>query len=91
MPTFMVNSAILRPKTDPMACASNTPEIFKQSGIRNVKLQSCYCCSDEGRVVFIVEAENRDAALSAFDRINVPIASITETQQVKPKITAPAT
>lgn len=82
MPTFIVNSAILRPNTDPKACAINTKEIFNQSGIKDVKMQSCYCCSEQGRTVFIMQGPSQDATLEAFQRINVPVESIMEVEDV---------
>ena len=83
MPTFILNSAILRPTQDPKACAVGAPKMLMQAGIRNVKLRSCYCCSDYGSVVFVVDGESRDSVLEAFYRINVPIASILEAEEIK--------
>ncbi len=83
MPTFIANSAILRPAQDPKACAVGAPNMLMQAGIRNLKLRSCYCCSEYGSVVFVVEGESRDSVLEAFNRINVPIASILEAEEVK--------
>jgi hypothetical protein len=82
MPTFIVNSAILRPNTDPKACAVNTQKIFSQSGTKNVKMQSCYCCSEQGRTVFIMQGPNQDATLEAFKRVNVPVESIMEVEDM---------
>jgi hypothetical protein len=83
MPTFIVSSAILRPAQDPKTCAVGAPKMLMQAGIRNVTLRSCYCCSEYGNVVFVVEGENRDTVLDAFRRINVPIASILEAEEIK--------
>ena len=85
MKKFIVNSAILPPKMDPKVCAMNAPKMLENAGIKDAKIKSCYCCGPEGRVVFVVEAETRDAVLAALDRINVPVASIMETEEVKPK------
>ena len=85
MPTFVVNSAILRPPMDAKSCAVGAPKMLMQAGVRNVKLRSCYCCGSEGRVVFIVHGESSEAVLEAFNRINVPIASIMEAEEVVPK------
>lgn len=82
MKTFVVNSAILLPGTDPKACALGSPQRLMRSG---VKVKSCYCCGPEGRVVFILEAESREAALDAFFKINVPVASIVEAEEVIPQ------
>jgi hypothetical protein len=79
---FLVTSAILLPGTDPKACALGSPQRLKPYGV-NVK--TCYCCGPEGRVVFVVEAQSREAALDSFFKINVPVASIVETEEVLPK------
>lgn len=82
MPTFIVNSAILRPSRDPKACATETPKVFLQLGTKDVKLQACYCCSDEGRVVFVMQGPNQDAILDTLNKLNVPVASIMEAEGI---------
>ncbi len=84
MKKFIVNTAILS-QIDPKECASNTPKMLAKAGIENVKIVSCYCCGSEGRAVFVAEAENKETVLEALNRVNVPIASIMETEQIKPK------
>ncbi len=54
--------------------------------IKGIDVKSCYCCSTEGRVAFIVEAPNRDTVLEALEKIDVPIASILEAEEVTPKM-----
>ncbi len=83
MPTYVVNTAILRPVQDPKACAIGAPKMLMQAGVRNIRLRSCYCCSEFGSVVFVLDGENRDDILDAFRRINVPVASIMEVEEVK--------
>ncbi len=83
MATFIVSSAILRPMQDPKACAVGAPKMLDRAGIKSVKMRSCYCCSDYGTVVFVVDGENRDVVLDAFNRINVPIASILEVEEAQ--------
>ena len=87
MPTFIVNSAILRPAQDPKTCAIGAPRMLIKAGIRNVTLRSCYCCSEYGNVVFVVEGENREIVLDTFRRINVPVASILEVEEIKQSVT----
>ena len=82
MPTFIVSSAILRPSQDPKACAIGAPKMFMQAGFKNIKLRSCYCCSDYGSVIFVVDGNSRDTVLEAFNQINVPVASILETEEI---------
>ena len=86
MKKFIVNSAILSGNLDPKACAMDAPKMLMNVGVKNAKITSCYCCGPEGRVVFIAEAEDREALLTALNRINVPVASIMETEEVKLKI-----
>ena len=83
MPTYIVNTAILRPVQDPKACAIGAPKMLMQSGARNLKLRSCYCCTEYGSVVFVLDGESRDNVLDAFRKINVPVASILEAEEVK--------
>ncbi len=84
MKKFLVNSAILSPNMDPMACAVGAPKMLMNAGVKDVKIRSCYCCGPEGKVVFVAEAENRESLLEALNKINVPVASVTETEEVKP-------
>lgn len=86
MKEFIVNTAILTPKMDPKVCAANAPTMLQNAGIKDTSIVSCYCCSTEGRVVFVVKADDRDKVLDALNRINVPVASIMETEEVKPKM-----
>ena len=83
MKKFIVNTAILAPKMEPKTCAANAPSMLKNAGITDVRLLSCYCCSSEARVIFVAEAENKEKALEALNRINVPVASIIEAEEVK--------
>jgi hypothetical protein len=85
MKKFIVNTAILTPKMDPESCAAGAPNMLLNAGIRDTRIISCYCCITEGRVVFVVESENKDKVLEVLNRINVPVASIMEAEEVKPK------
>jgi hypothetical protein len=91
MATFIVSSAILRPAQDPKACAVGAPKMLVQAGIKNVMLRSCYCCSEYGNAVFVVEGDNRDSVLEAFRRINVPVASILAAEEIKQSVANPIT
>lgn len=86
MPKFIVYSAILPRETTPMACAVGTPKMLMNAGIKDVKIESCYCCGTEGKVIFVAEAETREVVLNALNKINVPVASITEIEEVKQKL-----
>ena len=82
MPRFLVNSAILRSGKDPKTCAQGAAKMLSRGQIKGIEMKSCYCCSQEGRVAFIIEAPSRDAALEAFEKIDLPIASILEAEEV---------
>jgi hypothetical protein len=86
MKKFVVNSAILTPTMDAKACAVGAPKMLKDAGVENVKVKSCYCCGEEDRVVFIMEGNSRDAVLEAFLKVNVPVASIMEAEEVAPEM-----
>jgi nitrate reductase NapAB chaperone NapD len=82
MARFLVNSAIFRAGKDPKACAKGAVKMLNQGKIKDVELKTCYCCSQEGRVAFIVEAASRDAVLETMEKIDVPVASILEVEEV---------
>jgi hypothetical protein len=84
MPTYIVNSAILKPAQDPKACAVGAPKMLSNAGIQNVTVKSCYCCSEYGMVVFVVEGADRNKTLEAFNRVNIPVASILDVEEIKP-------
>jgi len=83
MKKFLVNSAILSPNMDPMACAVGAPKMLINAGIKDVKIRSCYCCGPDGRIVFVAEANSREALLEALNKINLPVASILEVEEIK--------
>jgi hypothetical protein len=83
MPTFIVNTAILRPLQDPRACAVGAPKMLLNSGVKNLRVRSCYCCSEYGSAVFVIDADGRDDVLRAFSNVNVPVASILEAEEIK--------
>jgi hypothetical protein len=91
MPTFIVNTAILRPLQDPKACAVGAPKMLLNSGVKNLHVRSCYCCSEYGSVVFVIDADNRDDVLKAFSNVNVPVASILEAEEIKQIASSPMT
>jgi hypothetical protein len=82
---FVVNSAILQPSLDPIACAVAALKMLAKEGIKNVKIKNCYCCGLEGKAVFIIEGESKEAVLDAWNKINLPIASNMEAEEVTPK------
>jgi nitrate reductase NapAB chaperone NapD len=85
MKKFIVNSAILPASMDPLACAVGTPKMLEKAGIKNVKVKSCFCCGQEGKIVFVADAESKESLMDALTKINLPIASIMEAEEVTPK------
>ncbi len=85
MPKFIVYSAILPRETTPMACAVGTPKMLMNAGVKDAKIEACYCCGAESRVIFVAEAESRELVLNALNKANVPVASIIEAEEVKPE------
>lgn len=82
MPSFIVNSAILRSGKDPKTCATGAAKMLTSGKIKDVTVKSCYCCTDENRVAFVVDAPSQDALLEVMEKIDLPVASISEVQEV---------
>jgi hypothetical protein len=83
MPRYLVNSAILRSGKDPKSCAEGAAKMLQHGKIKDVEAKSCYCCGQEGRVAFIIEAPSADAVLETLqEQLDIPIASITEVEEV---------
>jgi nitrate reductase NapAB chaperone NapD len=83
MPEYIVNSAILR--KEPKACAEGAAKMLTSGKIKGVEVKSCYCCGAEGRVAFIVESPDRDTVLETMEKLDIPVASIMEAEEVKHK------
>jgi hypothetical protein len=83
---FLVNSAILPRNIDPIACATGIPQMLLEKGIKNVKVKGCYSCGEEGKVVFVAEAQTKESLLEALGKINLPVASVLRAEEVKPQL-----
>lgn len=83
MPSYLVNSAILRSGKDPKACASGAAKMLTEGRIKDITVKSCYCCTDEKRVAFVIDAPSQDVVLEALEKIDLPVAAITKIQEVK--------
>lgn len=81
---FLVNSAILSSGQDPRACATGAAKMLTSGKIKDITVKSCYCCTDQKRVAFIVEAPSEDRLMEVMEQINIPIASIMEVEEVSP-------
>ena len=84
MPSYIVNSAILRSGKDPKACATGAAKMLTSGKIKDITVRSCYCCTNEQRVAFVVDAASRDAVLEVMEKIDIPVASILEVEEVQP-------
>jgi hypothetical protein len=84
MPSYIVNSAILRSGKDPKTCATGAAKMLTSGKIKDITVKSCYCCTDEKRVAFAIDAPSRDAVLEVMEKFDIPVASILEVQEVTP-------
>ncbi len=85
LPRFIVDSAILRSGKDPKTCAEGAAKMLTGGRIKGIEAKSCYCCGSEGRVAFVIDAPSKDALLETFEKIDLPIASIMEAEEVTAK------
>ena len=84
MPRFLVNSAILHSDKDPRACAEGAAKMLSRGKIKDVEAISCYCCTDEPRVAFLIEGPSKNVVLETLQQhLNIPVASIMEVQETK--------
>ncbi len=56
--------------------------MLTEGKIKDITVKSCYCCTDENRVAFLIEAPSQDALLEALEKIDVPVAAIREVNEV---------
>jgi hypothetical protein len=84
MPSYIVNSAILRSGKDPKACASGAAKMLTSGKIKDINVKSCYCCTNENRVAFVIDAPSQDALFEVMEKIDLPVASVTEVQEMQP-------
>lgn len=83
MPRYLVNSDILRSGTDPRACAEGAAKMLAKGKVKDVQAISCFCCTDEKRVAFVIDAPSQDAALQTLqEQLDIPVASIMEVEEV---------
>jgi len=83
MPTYLINSEILRSGTDPRSCAEGAAKMLARGKIKNIEAKACYCCTGEKRVAFLVEGPDRNTVLEVVQQqLNIPVASIMEAEEV---------
>jgi len=65
-----------------------TTNIFERTGIKDVHLKTCYCCSPElnadvEKAMIEFEAPSKEALEAALQKISFPADSIVEVTKVK--------
>lgn len=86
MPRYLINSHILRSGQDAKACAEGAAKMLAKGKIKNIEAKSCYCCSNEKRVAFIVEGPDQQSVLETVQQqLDIPVASIMEVEEVTSK------
>jgi hypothetical protein len=84
LPQYLVNSAILSSKKPAKSCAQGAAKMLAKGKFKDIELKSCYCCSNENRVAFLIEGPSQDAVLETVqEHLDIPVASISEVQEVK--------
>ena len=83
LPSYLVNSAILRSGKDPKACAEGAAKMLSKGKIKDIEAKACYCCGKENRVAFLIEGPSEDAILHVIqEQLDIPVASIMEAEEV---------
>jgi hypothetical protein len=84
LPKFLVNSAILHSDKDPKACAEGAAKMLSRGKIKDIEAISCYCCTNEPRVAFLIKGPSKDAVLETVQQqLDIPVASIMEVEETK--------
>lgn len=86
MKRFIVYSGIPKNQLDPTACLLGTDAVLKNTGVKDVHLKNCYCCSppDINKVIMEFEASSKEGLEAALQKIQFPVDSITEVTKVEP-------
>jgi hypothetical protein len=59
--------------------------MLQKGKIKGIEAKSCYCCTGEKRVAFIIEGPDQNTVLDVVQQqLDIPVASITEAEEVKP-------
>ena len=85
MKKFIVNSSVMSSGMDPMSCALGTYKMLAKEKITAVKVDACYCCGPEGKVVAVFKAPTKEDLSKALEKVKFPVESIMEVEEVKPK------
>jgi hypothetical protein len=88
MKRFIVNSTVPQIQLNRLTCIIGTTNVFERSGIKDVYLKTCYCCSPESnadveKALIEFEAPSKKALEEALKKIDFPTDSIVEVTKVK--------
>ena len=88
MKRFMVNSKLPQIQLNRLTCSMGTSDVFERTGIKDVQLKTCYCCSPElnadvQKALIEFEAPSREALEAALKKIAFPVDSIEEVTKVE--------
>ncbi len=90
MKRFVVNSTIPPERMDPVAWIMGTSKMLKATGAKDIKFRTCYCCSEEGRVVCEFEADSKKSLSEGLKKIDFPVESVMETVKLTPEEAMPS-
>lgn len=88
MKRFIVNSNVPQIQLNRLTCMIGTTNIFEKTGIKDVVLKTCYCCSPESnadvkKALIEFEAQSKEALAAALQKIVFPAESIVEVTKVE--------
>ena len=90
MKKFVVDSTIPPGKLDPIAWIMGTSKMLRDTGAKDIKFRTCYCCSAEGKVVCEFDAPNKESLSEVLRKIDFPVESIMETKKLIPEKVMPS-
>ena len=88
MKRFIVNSTVNQIQLNRLTCIVGTTNVFERTGIKDVYLKTCYCCSPESnagveKALIEFEAPSKEALELALQKIDFPFVSIVEVTRVE--------
>ena len=88
MKRFIVNSRVPQIQLNRLTCIIGTTNIFERTGIKDVYLKTCYCCSPESnadveKAIIEFEAPSKEALEAALQKIDFPAESIVEVTKLE--------
>ena len=88
MKRFIVNSTVNQIQLNRLTCIVGTTNVFERTGIKDVYLKTCYCCSPElnagvEKALIEFEAPSKEALELALQKIDFPFVSIVEVTKVE--------